>query len=146
MFSKTERSTFPYWFAHWCAFQMTALNHRMWKPRYLLHDFEKPWLKLFLPYEAVQKHHRIHSRHHVEWIENKLNRYDIVCLFKKFDFEAMIIDWECSRFTKESSPRTARQELEYFISEKLGEYPKIKKYSRYFIETCRFIMNKYNFE
>ena len=22
MFTKEERSTFPYWFAHWCAFQM----------------------------------------------------------------------------------------------------------------------------
>lgn len=26
MFTKKDRSTFKYWFAHWCAFNMTALN------------------------------------------------------------------------------------------------------------------------
>ena len=46
MFSKSERSSFKYWFAHWCAYNMTALNLGMWKPKYLLHDIEKPWLML----------------------------------------------------------------------------------------------------
>ena len=46
MFTKEERSGFKYWFAHWCAFQMTALNLKCWRPKYLLHDIEKPWLKL----------------------------------------------------------------------------------------------------
>lgn len=29
MFSKNERATFKYTFAHWCAFQMTALNNKL---------------------------------------------------------------------------------------------------------------------
>ena len=46
MFTKKDRSSFKYWFAHWCGFQITALNLGIWKPKYLLHDIEKPWLKL----------------------------------------------------------------------------------------------------
>ena len=38
MFTKADRSSFKYWFAHWCGFQLTALNLGIWKPKYLLHD------------------------------------------------------------------------------------------------------------
>ena len=48
MFDKSQRSKFKYWFAHWCAFNMTALNLGVWKFKYLFHDIEKPWLMLFL--------------------------------------------------------------------------------------------------
>ena len=34
MFTKEERNSFKYWFAHWCAFQMTALNLKCWKFKY----------------------------------------------------------------------------------------------------------------
>ena len=99
MFSKQERSSFKYWFAHWAAFQMTALNLKAWKFKYLFHDFEKPWLKLlFKDYKRVQEIHRKHNSHHLQYKGKK-------------DYEAMIIDWECSRFTKENSPRTAKEEL-----------------------------------
>ena len=54
-FDKEDRSTFPYWFAHWCAFQMTALNLGIWKFKYLFHDWEKPWLRLFLPYKKMMR-------------------------------------------------------------------------------------------
>ncbi len=97
LFTKEERSTFAYWFAHWCAFNMVALNCRAWKFKYLFHDWEKPWLRLFLPYDKVQKFHRTHSRHHLEYRGKK-------------DYEGMVIDWECGRFTKEASPLTAREE------------------------------------
>ena len=103
MFTKEERSGFRYWFAHWCAFQMTALNLKCWKPRYLLHDIEKPWLKLLWgDYKLVQHWHRRHNSHHLEYY------------FKhhKADWQAMVIDWECSRFTKEASPLTCREEME----------------------------------
>lgn len=99
MFTREQRSTFPYWFAHWCAFNMTALNCGAWKFKYLFHDFEKPWMKLFMSYPTVQHWHRTHNRHHLE--------YPGV-----IDVEAMLIDWECSRFTKTTSPRTAREEWE----------------------------------
>lgn len=104
MFTKEERSSFKYWFAHWCAFQMTALNLKTWKPRFLLHDIEKPWHKLICNnYAKVQKRHRTHSNHHIEYA---LNHH-----FKGVDFLAMAIDWECSRFTKEAAQLNARDTL-----------------------------------
>lgn len=106
MFSKEERSTFPYWFAHWCAFNMTALNLRVWKFKYLFHDIEKPWLRLFWDYERVQRWHRYHNNHHLEYMYRGT-----------VDIEAMLIDWECSRFTKEASTLTARQEWEKLVDE-----------------------------
>ena len=109
MFSKEERSSFAYWFAHWCSYNMTALNLKCWKFKYLFHDIEKPWLMLlWKDYKRVQKWHREHNRHHLE--------------YKGFDWEAMVIDWECSRFTKEASPRTACQETFRLID----KYPEKK--------------------
>ena len=68
MFTKADRSSFKYWFAHWCGFQLTALNLGIWKPKYLLHDIEKPWLKLLWKgdYKRVQKWHRTHNKHHLD--------------------------------------------------------------------------------
>jgi hypothetical protein len=98
-FGKSERSTFSYWFAHWCAYNMVALTLHAWKFKYLFHDIEKPWLRLFMEYEKVQKFHRTHNRHHPQY-KGGVDR---------FDFEAMLIDWECSRYTKISSPKTGRE-------------------------------------
>ena len=100
MFTKEERSNFKYWFAHWCAFQMTAINLRCWKFKYLFHDIEKPWLKLFLPYDKVQHIHRTLNNHHLQYKHPN-----------RIDWEAMVIDWECSRFTKEAAPLTARETM-----------------------------------
>lgn len=107
LFTKQERSTFSYWFAHWCAFQMTALILHRWKLKYLFHDFEKPWLKLFLPYKTIQKWHRTHNKHHIEYGEK--HGYD------KVDWEAMLIDWECSHYTKENCPRNAYDEAYFYL-------------------------------
>ena len=100
MFTKEERSSFKYWFAHWCAFQMTALNLKCWKFKYLFHDIEKPWLRLFLTYDKVQHIHRTLNNHHLQY------KYP-----NRVDWEAMVIDWECSRFTKEAAPLTARETM-----------------------------------
>ena len=136
MFSKAERSSFPYWFAHYCAYNMTALNCKAWKFKYLFHDIEKPFLKLFLPYEKVQKIHRKHNKHHPEWLERQLfgltDKYKWIVskALDKVDFEGMIIDWECSHFTKSECPYLAFEEYRNLIykptfSEK---YPWITKY------------------
>lgn len=102
MFDKIERGGFKYTFAHWCAYQMTALNLGVWKFKYLFHDFEKPWLMLlWRDYSRVQKWHRKHNRHHLEYAGGK-----------GYDYEAMILDWECSKFTKLASPLTARETYE----------------------------------
>ena len=101
MFTKEDRSTFPYWFAHWCAYNMTALNLGVWKFRYLFHDIEKPFLKLFLPYEKVQYIHRHIHPHHGEF-------------FLKHGWlfwDDLVIDWECSHYTKQQSPYVAREVL-----------------------------------
>lgn len=103
LFTKEERSTFKYWFAHWCAFNMVALNVGHWKFKYLFHDIEKPWMRLFMKYETLQNWHRTHSNHHLE-----------KCLtsgFRHADWEAMVIDWECSRYTKYSAPKTALETI-----------------------------------
>ena len=100
MFTAKERAGFKYTFAHWCAFQMTALNMRIWKFKYLFHDIEKPFLMLlFKDYSKVQKIHRKYNRHHLEYEGAK-----------GIDFEALIIDWECSHHTKEKSQRRVREE------------------------------------
>lgn len=105
MFSKEERASFSYWFAHWCAYNMTALNLKCWKFKYLFHDIEKPWLMLlWKDYDKVQKYHRVNNNHHLEY----KNR-------DKIDWEAMVIDWECSRFTKIASPLAAREVLEHRV-------------------------------
>lgn len=104
-FSKKDRSTFKYWFAHWCAFNMTAILCRRWKFKYLFHDWEKPWLKLFLDYEDVQYIHRRNSRHHLEY-RGGLDRVD---------WEALAIDWECSKLTKSSCFLNAQEEMEKYM-------------------------------
>lgn len=122
-FTKEERSSFGYWFAHWCAFQMTALNLHIWKPKYLLHDIEKPWLKLILrDYKKVQRRHRYNSNHHLEYLYNH-SLWD-------FDIYAYIIDNECSRFTKQASPVGAREfipaAINFALDEESDEYMKSK--------------------
>lgn len=104
-FTKSDRSTFKYWFAHWSAFQMVALNLGVWKLKYLFHDFEKPWLKLILPYPKVQKLHRKNNRHHLGFKSPS-----------RIDWVALVIDWECCRFTKAECPLNARETYEATIS------------------------------
>jgi hypothetical protein len=118
MFDKSQRSKFDYWFAHWCAFNMTALNLGVWKFKYLFHDFEKPWMKLFCNYKTVQTWHRNHNAHHLEYGLNY--GWDMV------DWEALIIDWECSRFTKTEA------QLDAYETMKLEASTKWKDYAVYF--------------
>lgn len=116
MFRKNSRSTWRYWFAHWCAFQMTAINLGMWKFKYLFHDIEKPFmLSLLSDYSKVQRKHRENNRHHTE--------YGLIHGWDKMDWEAAVIDWECSRFSKMDAQMNARETME-----KLVQKPKWKPY------------------
>lgn len=115
MFTKSERGTFKYWFAHWCAFQMTALNLKHWRLKYLLHDIEKPFLKLFWDYKKVQKWHRTHNSHHVEYKG-------------QWDTYAMVIDWECSRFTKSEAQLNAYDTLKRMIENETDSEKQIRLY------------------
>ena len=108
MFDKKDRSSFKYWFAHWCAFQLTALNLGIWKFKYLLHDCEKPWLKLIWEYKHLQTWHREHNSHHLE--------YGLKNGFNKIDWVALMIDWECSHLTKKQCPLLARETMEHELT------------------------------
>lgn len=102
-FSKEQRSSFTYWYYHWKAFNLTAFHLGCWKFKYIFHDIEKPWLMLlWKDYKLVQTWHRAHNNHHIEYP----HIFDI-------DWEAVVIDWESSRYTKLAAPRTAYQELIY---------------------------------
>ena len=100
-YKESDKGTFPYWFAHWRAYNSYAIEQGVWKPKYLLHDAEKPWLKLVMNYEKVKKFHKSHNRHHLGYKGTK-----------SFDYDAMILDWEVSRFTKEDALMNSIQTMD----------------------------------
>lgn len=96
-FSKNQRSSFSYCFWHNLAFNYTAIKCKAWKFKYLFHDIEKPFLMfLWRDYKKVQQFHRSKNKHHIEYPH-----------YAKWDLEAMVIDWECSRLTKLEAPLNA---------------------------------------
>lgn len=127
-FDKNDRSTFHYWFAHWCAYQMTALNLNVWKPKFLLHDIEKPWLKFFMKYKKVQTIHRKIANHHLE--------YGLIHGWNKVDWLALVIDWECCHLTKMQEFRDARETLDMMLKK-----DKWKPYSNIIKENVERILN-----
>ena len=133
MFTKADRSSFKYWFAHWCGFQLTALNLGIWKPKYLLHDIEKPWLKLLWKgdYKRVQKWHRTHNKHHLE--------YGLEHGWDAIDWEALMIDWECCGLSKQEAQLDARETLAYEIQK-----DKWKPYAREIESRLEQYLNRYN--
>ena len=124
MFDENDKSSFPYWFAHWCSFQLCALNLGVWKFKYLFHDCEKPWLRLIWPYNKVQKGHRTHNSHHLE--------YGLKDGFDKIDWKALMIDWECSQMSKKQCPLNCREEMENKLSEE--KWQPYKKEIRTYLE------------
>lgn len=132
MFTEDQKSTFKYWAAHNAAYNMTALNLGIWKPKYLFHDWEKPWMLLIgkalhavgllkqEPYEWVRQWHRTHRKHHHQYFKAPtLSRNG-----RMPNAIEMILDWECSRLTKESSPMNAYQ----YFQAKRHKMPEIVQY------------------
>lgn len=116
-FTKKDRSTWPYFWAHWFAFQMTAITLGIWKFRYLFHDWYKPWLKMFgWKYGDIQYFHRHHSKHHLEYLTDILYYNDggNNRMSSRFNWDELIIDWQCSMYTKEACPRGAYKEMERY--------------------------------
>ena len=107
IFEPEEKATFPYWFYHWWNFNAYSINKGVWKPKYLLHDFEKPWMKLVMGYEKLKHYHRINSNHHLEYKNPE-----------KIDYEAIIIDWEVARFTKKDA-LNAIETLDYELEKRV---------------------------
>ncbi len=118
-YKKSDKGTFPYWFAHWKAYNSYAIEQGVWKPKYLLHDAEKPWLKLIMNYEKVKKFHKSHNRHHLDYEGSK-----------PFDYDAMILDWEVSRFTKEAAPMNSIQTMDKMYKSGRVAYAQLKKLAR----------------
>lgn len=106
LYTKEERSSFSYWFAHWRSYQKVAMQLHAWKFKYLFHDIEKPFLMfLWKDYPRVQKWHRTNNRHHLEYDDGLPEPW------KRCDYIAMVIDWECSRFTKAAAQANAYEEM-----------------------------------
>ena len=101
-FTKDQRSTFPYWFWHWLAFNDVAREWGIWQFHHIFHDMEKPWLRLIFPYKTVQRLHRTHNKHHLEYRHPKHRNW--------LD---MIIDWEASGRTKKACLRNAIEEANF---------------------------------
>ena len=107
-YGKNERSSFGYWFWHWAAYNYVAWKLGVWRPKWLLHDIEKPWLKLIWgDYKRVQRYHRHHSKHHPQYGR----RYGL----NKVDWLGTVIDWESCHYTKEAQQRTAREEARWVV-------------------------------
>ena len=109
-FDKSQRSTFSYWVNHYLAYNLVAMKLGVWKPKWLLHDIEKPWLKLFWgDYKRVQKWHKHHNKHHIFYgRRGGLN---------KIDWLAAIIDWEASRYSKIAAQKNAREEVDSLLTQ-----------------------------
>lgn len=107
-FTKEQRSSFSYWYYHWRNYNLVAMKLGIWKPKWLLHDIEKPWLKLFWgDYKRVQKWHKHHNKHHIFYGRRRgLN---------KIDWLAAVLDWECSRYSKYAALRNGREEVDYLV-------------------------------
>lgn len=106
LYPETEKSTFSYWFAHWRAFQKTAFKLRVWKPWYLFHDIEKPFLMwVWKDYPRVRAWHRKHNRHHYQYDNGEIAPW-LWC-----DYTAMVVDWECSHFSKLDAQLDAFDEM-----------------------------------
>lgn len=116
-FGKDQRGTFKYWFWHALAFNVTAIRLGHWRPKYIFHDMDKPILMLLSGgnYEWVRKVHREHNRHHLSYKGHH-----------EQDWEAMVIDWESSKLTKNACPMDFKQKLYQMRTEGgLGDYPYI---------------------
>ena len=98
-FTLDECATFGYWLAHYLVVNVLAIKCNVWTPRYLLHDIEKPFLKLiWVDADKVQEFHVKHARHHPQ---NKP--------FDRIYLEEMLLDWESARYSKEFAPLSARE-------------------------------------
>lgn len=123
-FDKSSRSSFPYWWNHWKAYNLTALMLNDWKFKYLFHDIEKPWLKLFISYEKLQRFHRRNNRHHIEYKGG----------YNKIDWMALYIDWFCGRYTKYAAKTTVKEEADYQIQKRPELKQAIDKYLKVYID------------
>lgn len=116
-YDESDKGTFHYWFEHVKAYNWVAWNWKVWKPKYLFHDFEKPWLKLILgDYMKVRKYHKAHSRHHLGY-QGHMKR----------DWEAMILDWECSRYTKLKNPYDCIETIDWMYRRGRVNIPEVRK-------------------
>lgn len=106
-YDKEDRGKLVYTLSHWLAFNYVAIRQGCWRPRFLLHDAEKPFLMLWYrgDYSKVQRHHRTHSRHHLEYSGKH-----------SMDWLGMIIDWECAHLTKKAKPLVAIEKIRDLVS------------------------------
>lgn len=112
LYPESKKSTFGYTFSHWLAFQKTAIKLGVWKPKYIFHDIEKPFLMwLWKDYPRVREWHRKHSKHHYQYDNGEIAPW-LFC-----DYVAMVVDWECSHLTKLDKRLAAYDEFCYELNQ-----------------------------
>ena len=112
LFTSSEKSTFAYWWAHNRAYNKVAREWGVWKFKYLFHDIEKPFMKLFLPYEKVRKWHRTHNRHHISYPDKT-----------RIDWMALALDWESGMCSKKDMPENCWS----YAHTMMKKYPEYKE-------------------
>jgi len=115
-FDEKDKAGFIYTYYHWLAYQLVAKKLGVWKWRYLTHDVEKPFLKILLGLQSMRKWHKHNRKHHLFYgrkhgVEN-------------IDYDAAVIDWEASRYTKNAAPYNAREEAGIIIANENNKYTK----------------------
>lgn len=80
-----------------------------------LHDLDKVFLYPILGKKRTQKIHQRHAHHHLARAHTRA------------DFEEMVVDWECARFTKPDKPLNAYDTLYKFYPQLEGQILPILK-------------------
>ena len=70
-FTKDQRSTFPYWFWHWLAFNDVAREWGVWRFHHIFHDMENGQKT---GYFLDQKYNRDNIKHYIENGKKVLSR------------------------------------------------------------------------
>lgn len=115
-FTEDKKSTFLYWVCHWLCFQYVAIKLHVWMPWYIFHDIEKPLLMwMWKDYPKVRNWHRKHHRHHMEYDNGTIAPW-LYC-----DYTGMVVDWECSHYTKMHAQLNAYEECCRLLEEAFEE-------------------------
>lgn len=79
-------------------------------------------MAIWKDYHKVKQYHRTHTRHHWAYAGNK-----------EYDYLAMVIDWECSRFSKADAQMTAFKTYNYELHKfmEANDTSKVKKLQLY---------------
>jgi hypothetical protein len=95
MFKKSERKSLKFAFAKWCSYNMTALNYKMWKFKYLFYDYKVIIYRIFNINFDFQKYRR-KNKYYIESLET----YNI----DKINWDDIFIGWQAMTNVMDNKP------------------------------------------